>query len=517
VKSSDDPKKRHLSKFEADQTWEAVYKHISDDNSTNPTTLMACGPKATGKSSFCQYLINRLVTETTIEQGVVTRAGRPRGAFLLDLDPGQPFFCAVGQVSLTYFEKPFFGPQFTNPEVEGRPGIETMKVHHVGLVSLRGDPDHYVHCALELLKVYWSLVPLLPTFPSRPLIVNTPAWIAGAGLEVLTQLVKSLGITKLVYMGASQELQEPLEEVAKTHGAEFVTVSPAPSDLTTRVAKELQVMHMMSYFHISGRLQSNLTWSAAPLFTTRPWVVSYASSDRSIFAIVVPGDNSGYDYLYNSLEGSVVGMVAMTSGSPFDEISYPRFKESDEDTIMGDGGQNPTSSSGANVPTFNVLRCSRTKLPFIRTGHGTHTPLHPRRSYSLGLALIRAIDQTAQTIHLVTPITSGAIANVIRFDWKIFLVQTNFEAPEWVFEEELHYYQSKERKDLRIPEKEGTDPGELDVEMTRCYGNPWVTTNWEEEAKMPDNRVRKVDRSGYVIDSEAEGSGERAGLGVSST
>lgn len=464
---------------------------------------MACGPKATGKSSLCQYLINHLVTKAKdmSARGKWTLGEDASGVVLLDLDTGHPLFCPPGQVSLCYFQVPWFGPSFVHPTVPAQFENRMLRTHHVGLVTLKGDPYFYIQCVLDLLKHYERL---LEIFPTSPLIVNTPAWTTGIGLEVLADFLSSLSITSLAYMASPRESQEPFQKIARSKSIDFTAVAPAPSDLTTRVAKELQAMQMMSYFHLAAPERLNLTWYRSPIHVTRPWVVPYAGDKQAIHAIVAPCDHDGFEFLYNALESAIVGVVVVDDDTA---ISGPQqdHQDFDSETAMDVEDQNPQSPNG-DSHSLIIQSCPRTQLPFIPTSD-LYTPLSPSTSQSLGLALIRCIDTNTQTLHLSTPIPSSAIIPALKDNRKLVLVQSNFEVPEWIFQEEHFFSMAAERRlDRRL--KDGVGSSKPSRERPRWEEDrPWVRYEWGVESKGPENKVRRVDRANGLRDIESDDGG----------
>ena len=124
--------------------------------------ILVCGPKGVGKSTFCQFLVNSLVRSSTVTY--------------LETDPGQPSFSPPGLVSLHQLTNPIFSPPFI------RSGMNDLKrSHHIGNISPRDNPRHYIDCINDLLS---------HNSGNAPIIINTPGWTKGTGFELLTSLIE---------------------------------------------------------------------------------------------------------------------------------------------------------------------------------------------------------------------------------------------------------------------------------------------------------------------------------------
>ncbi|KAJ6092530.1 hypothetical protein N7486_007819 [Penicillium sp. IBT 16267x] len=448
--SGDDSLKRHLRPLHLDKKWSASMKALSQRQGR--LRVLVCGPKASGKSTFSRYLLNHVLSPAPETEKGFTNTD---GVAFLDLDPGQPEFAPMGQVYLAHLWAPFFGPPFTHPSLDSRDG-QILRAHHIGATSPKEDSDHYALATMDLLDQYHSL---LAQYPQCPLIVNYPGWIFGQGLEVATWLVKCLGLSDVVYMSEKgpQEVVEPLRFAANEARVPMTILPSQPTDFVSRSSAQLRSMQIQSYFHSSHSTDtSNPIWSETPLSRTRPMAVDYAGSKQGISGIMVMGSQISPDMLCEVLEGAVVGLVAIESPSAImgassaDSAKAPADNSEDEsestaDHMDMDSEEPQVNGSDSLSPADSIVRTPE-GLPYFFAGSGSCTPLNPKASNCLGLALIRSVDVNAQKIELSTPIPSSRIREAIEQGHSLMLVRGQLDSPNWAVSEEYYAARAAERR-----------------------------------------------------------------------
>lgn len=415
--------------------------------------VLVCGPKASGKSTFSRYLLNHVLSPAPeTENGYINTDG----CAFLDLDPGQPEFAPMGQVYLAHLRAPFFGPPFTHPSLDDSRDGQILRAHHIGATSPKEDPDHYALATMDLMEQYRSL---LTRYPQCPLIVNYPGWIFGQGLEVATWLIKSLGLSDVVYMSEKGpvEVVEPLNMAANEARIPMTILPSQPTDFVSRSSAQLRSMQIQSYFHLSH--PSGLTnplWSDAPLSRTRPITVDYAGEKQGILGIMVLGSHISPAMLREVLEGAIVGVVAVESpnaimgaatGStdePVDDDNEGDIDE-DEDVEMGSGEQQVDGAASGSIAD-GILRTPEEDLPYLCVGAGTSVPLNPSASNCLGLALIRSVDVKSRKLELSTPIPSSRLHDAIEQGHELVLVRGQLDNPNWAVSEEYYAARAAERR-----------------------------------------------------------------------
>ena len=410
--------------------------------------VLVCGPKASGKSTFSRYLLNHVLSPTPETEGGYVNTD---GVAFLDLDPGQPEFTPMGQVYLARLRNPFFGPPFTHPSLDDSHGGEIVRAHHIGAASPKEDPDHYALAVMDLMEQYRTL---LEKYPQCPLIINYPGWIFGQGLEVATWLVRSLGLSDVVYMSEKgpSEVIEPLGLAAREARVPLTVLPSQPTDFVSRSSAQLRAMQIQSYFHISHPtdLGSSL-WSEEPLSRTRPLTVDYNGPRQGILGVMVMGSQINPDLLHETLEGAIVGLVAVESPRALMGGMAPPDAPNEEQDGDGSGldidmdSENPNATSIESSMAENVVR-TQEDLPYLFVGSGSCTPLDPRMSHCLGLALVRSIDTSSHKLELSTSIPPSYIQRSIEKGHSLVLVRGQLDNPNWAISEEYHAARAAERR-----------------------------------------------------------------------
>lgn len=458
--------------------------------------VLVCGPKASGKSTFSRYLLNHVLSPAPeTENGYINTDG----CAFLDLDPGQPEFAPMGQVYLAHLRAPFFGPPFTHPSLDDSRDGQILRAHHIGATSPKEDPDHYALATMDLMEQYRSL---LTRYPQCPLIINYPGWIFGQGLEVATWLIKSLGLSDVVYMSEKgpAEVVGPLSMAANEARVQMTVLPSQPTDFVSRSSAQLRSMQIQSYFHMSHPSGlNNPLWSDAPLSRTRPITVDYAGDNQGILGIMVLGSHINPAMLREVLEGAIVGVVAVESpnaimGTSTDSSrSKPADGDNEDDVdvdedVEMDSSEQQAESAASGSMADSVFRTSEEDLPYLYAGAGASLPLNPSASNCLGLALIRSVDVASRTLELSTPIPSSRLADAIEQGHEIVLVRGQVDNPNWAVSEEYYAARAAERRYQKSISrgKKANDPavGKEDESKTlavlrerirRASNVPWMT------------------------------------------
>ncbi|KAJ0416819.1 hypothetical protein BJY00DRAFT_220401 [Aspergillus carlsbadensis] len=533
--SADDPLKRHLRPLHLEKQWSAAIKTLSQR--AGRLQVLVCGPKSSGKSTFSRYLLNHLLSPAPQTESNYFNTD---GVAFLDLDSGQPEFSPMGQVYLAHIRSPVFGPPFTHPLLTNdRDGI-IIRAHHIGATSPKEDPDHYVLAATNLMEHYRAL---LATYPQCPLIINYPGWIFGLGLEVATYLVRSLGLSDVVYMSEKgpMEVVEPLRQAAGAARTPLTILPSQPTEFVSRSSAQLRAMQMQSYFHLSQPKELNQAiWLEQPVLKTRPFHVRYAGPNRGVHGIMVLGSQISPDLLADSLEGSVVGVVAVESPNalptpldqqPFTEENEPTSGD-DADIETTNNTDDPSqSTSPSPIPVLSSqITPTKENIPYLLPppGTGTSTPLHPSSSTSLGLALIHNINPTNNTIALSTPIPPSRLRQSLEQGHALVLVRGMVDNPNWAVSEEYVSAKAAERRAARTVLRsgaagDGDDEGQEDragqeaalaraKERVRRAKNVPFLTVVEDHGRRRQDEVERERRGGglwklrkkAVVEEESE-------------
>ena len=440
--------------------WNKEIARLANDAASRPISVMVTGPKSSGKSTFGRLLANRLLTRSL----AVARNKRRPDIAILDLDPGQPEYGVPGQISLIRVIEPVLKPSFCHP-LPGA-GYEVIRSHSLASISPASDPDLYLDSARDIATHYRN------TLGSSPLIVNTPGWIQGTGLDLLTSLITDLRPTDVVYMSLTgpADAVESLEEACKT--TTFSTLPSQTTQFTSRIASHLRAMQTMSYFHAESDVNEGLTrWNAAPLTTIPPWIVSYMGKARGIFGIMLYDYQTPPELLADAVNGTIMAIVEVESPLAFRDLvdaqQSDRCKNDDDDDMKNadtrmdiDGEQNAETTPPLAELHDHLTVATPEGLPLISTvagtAHGTgSTTLDPRHSRFVGLALVRGIDVRGGALQLLTPVPAERIEEIGARGSEIVLVSGRFDGTGWAYTEDLHFRASKSRQ-------EGGDEGAND-------------------------------------------------------
>lgn len=426
-----------------------------------------------------------------------------------------------------------------------------IRAHHIGATSPKDDPDHYMLAAMDLMDRYRAL---LASYPQCSLIINYPGWIFGLGLEVATWLVRSLGLSDVVYMSEKgpTEVIEPLGQAAHEATVPLTILPSQPTDFVSRSSAQLRTMQTQSYFHLNHADGiSHPLWLDQPLSHTRPFRVSYAGPNQGIRGIMVMGSQIDPDLLHDVLDGALVGVVAVESSRAIlgetdrghsSGVAHAEDDEMESASTTGsdinmDGEESTTApkpTTSGRQPTdpdieANITRTSNEDLPYLFVGAGSCTPLDPRASHSLGLALVRSVDVSSRHLELVTPIAGAQIRQALEHGSGIVLVRGQLDNPNWAISEEYHAARAAEKRHRAAIDKArkahsqeddasggGLDPATqkqvsaaLKDRIRRASNVPWMTviedhSRRQREASQREKSLWKLRKKAYA-GSESEG------------
>ncbi|KAI1768449.1 hypothetical protein GGR53DRAFT_409928 [Hypoxylon sp. FL1150] len=432
--TADGPKKTALQDLISPPEWNREIAKLVKASQSKPCSVMITGPKSSGKSTFGKILANRLITERS--SGSKRRVNRE--VAVLDLDPGQPEYCVAGQIALVRLTGPVLGPSFCRPL--GNSEVQIVRSHALAAISPASDPELYLEAAMDLMTRYRN------TLGSYPLVINTPGWIQGTGLDLLTSLIGSSRPIEVVYMSESgpAEAVEALRESCKSSG--FSTLPSQASQLTSRTAAHFRSMQTMAYFH-GETAESFIRWNANPLSTVPPWQVSYLEPNRGIIGVMCYDYQAPLELLADAINGTIVAIVGIESTKAFRfseedaKLATERNHDDATDHMMdiddsSTEPQRPSSSPFAAAVERNISTTPE-GIPVISTADGT--TLDPRYSHSIGLALVRGIDTENGVLQLLTPLSMETIEAFQAAGEEIVLVSGKFDTPSWAYTEDLYY------------------------------------------------------------------------------
>lgn len=431
------------------------------ESAGRPLTTLICGPKSAGKSTFTRLLANRFLTLPT--------AG---GVVVLDLDPGQPEYAPPGTLSLVHVTKPNLGAPFTHPGVDDGQ-YRVLRCHSLASANPASATELHLECAMDLYEHYRR------THRHLPLLVNTPGWILGLGLQLLVQLISNIRPAEVVYMSE----EGPMDTVEALMGAtkdSFTTLPSQPAEFASRTAAHFRDMQFMSYFHAVFDPVGRLDWGATALSMRRPIAVCYAGRRRGILGIL------RYDYqlesnlLAEAINGMVLAIVEIESPEAFRGLVQAQMASIDSVAHQG-GPATPTTPEG---------------IPFIPNPNDI--ALDPRHSRTIGLALVRGIDTARRALNILTPTPTQRIADARAKGHDIVLVFGNFDAPTWAYTEhmfELEVDDDAGPAELEVKDDDtGDDSDDNDPSDGGDTAAPWVEALSGSQKRPVGSQVWRVRR-----------------------
>ncbi|RGP80374.1 polynucleotide 5 -hydroxyl-kinase grc3 [Fusarium longipes] len=440
--SEDAPKKSIIKELASLPEWNKKLNSLTlRANSQKQPSLstLICGPKSAGKSTFSRLFLNGLLTDRSQKQNA-------RSVAVLDLDPGQPEYAPPGTLSLVCVTKPNLGPPFTHPGLKNS-AFTVVRSHSMASVTPAPDPDLYLACAADLFDTYSK------HYAEAPLIVNTPGWIQGTGLDLLSELIERINPQEVLYMSETGPA-EAVDALRAATKLSFTELPSQPSEFTPRTAAHLRAMQTMSYFHLQNMAPKTsnlpdeplrLKWNASPLSLRPPLLVQYSSPKRGVLGLLSYDYQCSPELLADTVNGLVLAAVEIEDAKAFSNFTYEgavQIKANDSTKL---------NMEPRNQPSL-LVSSSPEGIPFIPNYNDV--ALDPRYSRTIGLVLLRGIDTKSKTLQLVTPIPLEKFRHIRSQGRSIVLLHGKFDTPNWAYTEELY-------------ERAGTDEGnETMLEVT---------------------------------------------------
>lgn len=479
--SQDAPKRSVIQELTSPPEWNKKLTTLVESlqgAERNAFSMLVCGPKSAGKSTFSKLFANRLLTtpQTPQNKGVA-------GMAILDLDPGQPEFSPAGTLALVHTTRPNLGTPFSHPGFQ-QEGSKIIRCHSLASASPAPAPELYIECALDLYDTYRR------SLRNCPLLINTPGWILGTGLDLLVSLISRINPAEVVYM--SEEGPSDVVEVLQASTKKsFTTLPSQQSEFTTRTAAHLRAMHMMSYFHLTDDgakdQTTTLNWDPRPLTAIAPREVSYSGDQGGFMGILSYDFQSPAELFADTINGMILAAVDIEDRRAFRDLV--------DASITSDDGSSTFSQIGGEY--------SPEGLPMIPNPNDI--ALDPRYSRTIGLVLIRGIDVARKRLQVITPIALQNIDELKSQGHQLVLVHGKFDAPTWAYTEDMYARAGKQQqqgpplKDVEVTdENTSEDDSEVEPETASGVGDvatvPWVEVLKGNQKRPVGSRVWRVRR-----------------------
>ncbi|CAI5742288.1 unnamed protein product [Hyaloperonospora brassicae] len=287
--------------------------------------IVVCGGKGVGKSTFCRYLVNKLLShfETVA---------------YLDTDLGQSELTPSGLVTLHALTSPLLGPGFSHMK-------HPIRSYFCGNANPGNDPLYYMKAVKSLLHLYdakWgnqrdmgtnsnNVSPRTRHRAYAPLIINTDGWIKSMGHDLLCNVIHDTDPDHVVQLlAASKNKHFDVSTEGKWHIHAVPPWDPIGVTQPPRSSKELRMYRLHSYFlaqsrchlprpllqnlHVlseKNRLDSHIYRAYAQL---TPFAVSFDQVDISFAGPSVPPSQ-----LLFALNACVVGLCINLEYKPIEQ------------------------------------------------------------------------------------------------------------------------------------------------------------------------------------------------------
>lgn len=270
----------------------------SDITQSTQLRILIVGFKNSGKSTFLKKLLNQLLYKTDYCIPVN----------VMDLDPGQPEFSPPDSLTISSISQEVIGYDLSS--ITQSSNILCQK--YLGFSDPNRQPQRYESTCNELCQFYESQLKSL----DQPLLINTPGWIKGYGIELLKKLCERIKPTHLIYLGAfTDQIDTESELLRNLTYEQLVPVDAFVSAIKLKYsAAQLRNFKILSYLHHTGGGRFDFK----PLLSRSPYMVSYNdtsdlnSQGISLVTVITTGLKiSQKTDMVNLLELCVVGIYIL--------------------------------------------------------------------------------------------------------------------------------------------------------------------------------------------------------------
>ncbi|OZJ05609.1 hypothetical protein BZG36_01468 [Bifiguratus adelaidae] len=392
----------------------SMQKMISEDRGF--LSLMICGSKDMGKSTFARFAVNRLLNTY-------------RSVAFLETDVGQSEFSLPGCVSLHVLEGPILGPPFTHLH------LQPIKSHFIGAIAPKEDPDHYSSCILDLYNIWKTDLVAKDSANPIPLVINTNGWVKGLGLDILASIVQQIGPTHVATMFSPHKPARNLSadiftsrqdnhQLASTQYTPEIHNIVATSDVSIGTTSTLQkhsahdhrLLSFLSYFHLNTRSFSNAEpqWNfTKPPLGKVPYVADWSSDHWK--GVWILFEDVRWSQLLYALNGTLVALIGDYDDS-----------EAAQSTPMPANGTHAKAQDDGGNQVLPPQYFPPSRFP----------PPPPALTTCYGYGVIRAIDLPDHRFHLVTPLSlqtirkvNGLVRGTVDIPISLMLADANYSEP----------------------------------------------------------------------------------------
>ena len=331
-------------------SWTAAFENLAGAQA-KPTTAVVLGTVDSGKTSFCTYLINRLLAQK-------------KKVAVLDGDLGQSDIGPPCTVSYTFVAKP----------ITDLFSLQAKNAIFIGTTSPNGAAEKVTESLTQLKK---EILKGDPDF----IIVNSDGWIEGEGaIRYKAQLVEQMNPEIVFYVQLKDEITPLMNSLEKFRRI-TVESPPVASQRDGESRKNLRELGYTKYLRNSKVQSLPMGWLKI--------------EDDELFGLSRTHQNQGLARKIYEL----IGMKPLHFSEQTDRISI----------IIG----KRRWINAENLK--KIEEATRKKVVIIRKGEeeGLLTALFNEERKFLGIGIIQEIEYLRKTLKILTPVSQDIAIAVI--------------------------------------------------------------------------------------------------------
>ena len=331
-------------------SWTAAFEDLAGTQA-KPATAVVLGGVDSGKTSFCTYLINRLL-------------GQKKKVAVLDGDLGQSDIGPPCTVSYTFVAKP----------ITDLFSLQARNAIFIGTTSPNGAAEKVIKSLAQLKKE------ILKGDPDC-IIVNSDGWVIGEGaIKYKAQLVEQMNPEIVFYVQLKDEITPLMNSLEKFKRIKIES-PPVASQKDGESRKNLRELGYTKYLRNSKVQSLPMGWLKI--------------EDDELFGLSRTHQNQGLARKIYEL----LGMKPLHFSEQTDRISI----------IIG----KRRWINAENLK--KIEEATRKKVVIIRKGEeeGLLTALYNEESKFLGIGIIQEIEYLRKTLKILTPVSQDIAIAVI--------------------------------------------------------------------------------------------------------
>jgi polynucleotide 5'-hydroxyl-kinase GRC3/NOL9 len=245
--------------------------------------IMVVGGKNSGKSTFLRLLVQHMLSSSD---------ALPIN--FMDLDPGQPEYSKPDCISLSKVQEIQYGNHLSLTSTQSQLN------HYIGFNSPKDQPKRYNILVEDLIHRYESDGAL----KHESLLINTPGWIKGYGLELTKTLLERVKPTHVVYLNSgTSEL-----DLIIPQRTQLITLQGSfQQSLCRYSSSQLRILKTIAYFH----KVDDFKFDFQPVLFTPPVQVSYGTEMGIRAATILSESDISLDHIEDAVEGTICALYSV--------------------------------------------------------------------------------------------------------------------------------------------------------------------------------------------------------------